>query len=102
MRYTKRISPEAHNDIAQIKEYIAKDKPAVAARVAIGIYDCFDMLVDNPYAGGDLGARRGIKTDYRFFIVAPHIVFYKVTASSIDIYRVLDTRMDYLSILGLK
>lgn len=102
MPYLLRIAPAAHRDIAGIKEYIAKDKANAAINMAKKIYDSFDGLLGNPLMGGDLKEKSGIDTDYRFWVVKPYIVFYKVEGNFIGIYRILDGRSDYLVKLGLK
>ena len=36
-------------------------------------------------------------TDYRYFIVAKQLVFYRVSEDAIHIVRILDSRTDYLT-----
>jgi len=102
MKYQKRIAPVAHRDIAGIKDYISKDKPDAAVKMARKIYSSFDLLQDNPKIGFSLKAKFGIETDYLFWVVKPYLVFYKIESDFIRIYRVLDGRSDYLVTLKLK
>ena len=102
MQYQKRIAPAAHKDIAKIFQYIAKDKPNAAVKIARQIYASFDLLQENPNIGVSMNKRLGIKTDYLFWVVAPYIVFYKLEEDNVGVYRVLDGRSDYLATLRLK
>jgi len=102
MKYKKRIAPAAHRDIEGIKNYIAKDKPDAAVKMANKIYDSFDLLQDNPNMGVSLKKKFCIETKYSFLVVAPYMVFYKFEDNYVGIYRVLDGRSDYLVTLGLK
>ncbi|MDR2201892.1 MAG: type II toxin-antitoxin system RelE/ParE family toxin [Clostridiales bacterium] len=101
MTCKKRIARAAHEDIAGIRDYIKKDKPAAADRIAKAIYASFDFLCGNPYAGGELANKFGIESDYRFWVVKPYIVVYKIEDGYIGVYRVLDGRSDYLAALNL-
>ena len=52
-----------------------------------------------------MGALLSLKFDlnetvqYRYLIVSKQIVFYEVTENTIEIIRVLDAHIDYLSVL---
>ena len=102
MKYQKRIAYSAHRDIAEIKLYISKDKPNAASKMANKIYASFDLLQENPHIGGSVDKKFGIETDYLFWVVSPYIVFYKLEDDFVGIYRVLDSRSDYLVTLGVK
>jgi len=100
VEHNLRIAPSAHRDIAEIKSYIEKDKPAAAIKITNKIYNSFDDLKTNPFMGRELKKKFDIETDYRFLVVHPYIVFYKVEEDYVGVYRVLDGRSDYLTRLG--
>jgi plasmid stabilization system protein ParE len=43
------LHPEAYTDLDAIREYIAEDNPAAAARVIIDIFDAIQALVPFPH-----------------------------------------------------
>lgn len=99
MRYIIRINPVAITDLQQIKAYIAEDNPDVAEKLAGNIY------TKNREASGisqmriSLSSRIVIKTDYLFLVCGMYLVFYKIEGKFVSVYRVLNGRRDYLSIL---
>jgi plasmid stabilization system protein ParE len=95
------LTAEAQRDIAAIKEYISKNNPAVAVKIAGRLYDETDKLADNPQKGVALSAKFGIQTDLRMWIVSPNLILYKIVNDKIIVTRVLDERRDYLVTLGL-
>lgn len=63
------------------------------------IYESIERLLEFPLSGGELSKKILKKTDYRYLIAAPYIIFYKVEKDVIKIYRVLDARQDYIKVL---
>ena len=101
MKYIQHISPIAHQDIKEIFEYILTDSKTSAKNQAEMIYNAINRLLEFPFSGGELNKKIKRKTDYRYFIAAPYIIFYKIEKEFIKIYRVLDGRQDYIKVLEL-
>jgi toxin ParE1/3/4 len=85
---------DAINDLQALRQYIAKDKPPAANRVAKQILKAVDLLSDQPAMG-----RPGRVLGTRELIISsvPYIVPYRVKNSSIEILRVLHVAMEWPS-----
>ena len=81
-----RWSPEAAADFAGIVEYIRKENPSAAVRIAHTIYDSVTSLESFPNRG-----RPGRLVDTRELVLAPlpFIVVYRAKPSVVEIVRVL-------------
>jgi len=99
VKYKIRINPVAIADLHEIKAYIAEDNPEAAKKIGTAIYSKIEKLADFPEMGVSLGAKINIKTDYRFLVCGAYLIFYKIEGESILVYRILNGRRDYLSIL---
>jgi plasmid stabilization system protein ParE len=97
------MTAAAHRDIAAIKDFIAKDRPDTANRIAKDILSNIQSLATNPRLGID-GTKFGAGTDLLCLIVAPYtyMIFYRLKGERPTVSRVLDGRRDYLKILKLK
>ena len=79
-------SPEAIEDLALLRAYIAEDDPAAAPRVVLHIIRSIEQLLpDNPQIG-----RAGRVPGTRELVIArtPYIVPYRVRRTTIQILRV--------------
>jgi toxin ParE1/3/4 len=83
---TVRWSPEAAADFAAIVEYIRKQNPSAAERVAHTIYDRVASLASFPKKGRP-GRTKG--TRELVFSPLPYIAVYRVKAEAVEIARVL-------------
>jgi toxin ParE1/3/4 len=83
---TVRWSPEAAADFAAIVEFIRKQNPAAAQRVANRIYDGVASLASFPKQG-----RPGRMKDTRELVFSPlpFIAVYRVKNEAVEIARVL-------------
>ena len=79
-------SPEAIEDLASLRAYIAEDDPTAARRVVLHIIQSIEQLLpDNPQVG-----RAGRVPGTRELVIAsaPYIVPYRVQRITIQILRV--------------
>ncbi|HEY4775896.1 MAG TPA: type II toxin-antitoxin system RelE/ParE family toxin [Xanthobacteraceae bacterium] len=79
-------SPQAIDDLASVRAYIAQDDPAAARRVVLHIVRTIEQLLpDNPHLG-----RPGRVPGTREFVIAktPYIVPYRVHRGLLQILRV--------------
>ena len=61
------------------------------------LYDCFQLLAQNPYIGKD---RSEIKPRYRSIALGSHVVFYIVADLHIEIIGIPHAREDMDSVFG--
>ena len=97
-----RYTPQARADLLGIRSYIRNVlmNPSAAENTVERITRQVNRLRELPYMGGELSAKTGMETDYRYLVTGKHIVFYKVTPQEgVIVERVLDGRTQYLSIL---
>jgi toxin ParE1/3/4 len=68
--------------LQEIRDYVAKDKPDAAARLATRIVTLVEALKDHPYLG-----RAGSEPGVRELVVGgtPYLVFYRVRAQRVII-----------------
>lgn len=98
--YKLRINPLATEDLIRIKEYIMElESPTAAINVISKIIQSYEQLKEFPMLGIDLSSKIDVKTDFRYLVSGNYLVFYKVDAVYVSIYRILDARRNYLKIL---
>jgi toxin ParE1/3/4 len=73
-------SPLALARLREIREYIAKDKPDAASRLAMRIVAVVEALSEHPYLG-----RAGVEPGIRELVIGgtPYIVLYRVRAGRV-------------------
>ena len=98
-----RFTPEALNDLSEIKQYIGKDlgSPIAAGKIISGILASCSLLKNQPRLGMELSKRIGRESDYRYLISGNYIVFYRIESNSISVYRIIDARTDYIRTVDL-
>jgi plasmid stabilization system protein ParE len=94
-------TPEAEDDLAAIKEYIAVqlENPIAAVNTVTKITKRIRKLEQFPELGTRLSAILNIVTDYRFLVCANYLAFYRIAGNDVRIIRVLYGRRDYATIL---
>lgn len=87
-----RLTPEARSDLAQIREYIAQDRPAAAERVLARLQQTILLLGSFPEIGP-----RWKGTDERAFSVSglPYRVHYRIDPEYLVILTVVHTRRNF-------
>ncbi len=95
------ISPEAQDDLADIKAYIAQDleNPQAALSTVTKITKAIRMLRDYGLIGASLSSIADVNTDYRFLTSGNYIILYRTVGKDVFIDRILYGRRDYLRIL---
>jgi len=75
-------SPRSLARLREIRDYVAKDKPDAAARLATRIVSLVEALKENPYLG-----RVGSEPGVRELIVGgtPYLIFYRVRSNRVTI-----------------
>jgi plasmid stabilization system protein ParE len=76
------LSSVAEADTVAIWEYIAADSLHAADRMVDSFTTAFERIAKFPEAGARYDHP---KCELRFVVVAPYLVFYKITADEVDI-----------------
>lgn len=99
--YKISFSPEAVDDLKEIKQYIKDDlcNEQAAKNTVAKILKKVKMLSDFPESGSSLSAIIGFDTDYRYLICDNYIAFYRIENKNVLIVRVLYGRRNYMQIL---
>lgn len=95
------ISPEARNDLLEIKNYITQEleNPNAAQKTVSKIIETIRGLVEFPNSGIPLSSIIMLQIDYRFVISGRYLIFYRQEGETIYVLRVLYGRRDYMNIL---
>ncbi len=95
------ISPDAQNDLLEIKEYISEEleNAKAATRIVSKITKSIRMLREHAFIGTPLSSVTDVDSNYRYLISDNYMVFYRVMGKDVYIDRVLYARRDYLRIL---
>ncbi len=93
-----KYTPAAIDDLDEIFSYISKDNITSAEHMLEMIDKDISNLARFPNMGSVLSDDDYllIERGYRFIVVHPYIVFYKITDQTVLIYRILHGRRDYL------
>lgn len=96
-----RLSTEAQNDLADIKEYIAKDleNPQAALSTVAKITKTIRLLREHAFIGSPLSSIADTDRDYRYLTSGNYMIFYRAIGKEVFIDRVLYGRRDYLRTL---
>lgn len=95
------LSPEAQNDLHEIRRYITEElrNPAAADNTLGKIIKRIRTLADFPQGGSPLSAVVHFETLSRFLVCGNYLAFYRIDEDNVFIDRILYGRRDYLSIL---
>ncbi len=96
-----RISPEAANDLQEIREYVTAQlgAPAAAQKLVSRILQSMRRLADFPESGPALSSVLNVETNYRFLVCENYLIFYRLEQQTIFIVRVLYGKRDYMKLL---
>lgn len=84
-----RIAAAARRDLAEIREYIARDNAESADRWISTVVGRFPMLAKTPYVGR---SRDEVRQGLRSFAVGEYVIFYLARKAGIEIVRVVHGR----------
>lgn len=95
------FSPEALNDLEEIKSYIQDDleNDIAAANTLKKIFDRILELESFPKMGALLNSVTNTDNSYRYLLCNNYTAFYRIEKDSVYIVRVLYGRRDYIKIL---
>ena len=95
------ISPEAKQDLLEIKEYISNelDSPIAAKNVTDKIIKQISSLSDFPKIGTMLSSIINMETGYRFLVCGSYTAFYRYIDNTVFVDRILYGKRDFMRIL---
>lgn len=94
-----RLLTQAREDFLEIVDFIAKDKPSAAEKMADRFENAFQILSENPLAGRQPREERLRLLKYRYLIIGSYLIFYRVQEGQVYIYRILRATRDYVKVL---
>jgi len=93
-----KYTPMAVDDMDEIFSYISEDNVVAAESLLERINTGVSKLADFPNMGSVLSDEEYtlVNSGYRFIIIQPYLVFYRIIEHAIIIHRILHGRRDYL------
>jgi len=97
-KYKIRYAPAAVDDMDEIFSYISQDNMAATEIMLKKINGEITKLAEFPNIGSVLSDEEYtiIKHGYRFVVVHPYLVFYRIIDNTVIIHRILHGRQNYL------
>ena len=95
MSFTLVIAQAARTDLAEIWSYVAEYDVDAADRVVDAILAAARRIADWPEMGR---TRPELLVGIRSFAVGPHLLFYRVRDTGVELVRVVDGRRDLDSV----
>ena len=94
-------SPKAQNDLDEIWAYISEKllNPSAAEATVNGILDTIDMLQAQAEIGKPLYFSSDMFSGYRFLVYKDYLAFYRTSADTIYIDRIIYGKRDYMRLL---
>lgn len=91
-------APAAVDDMDEIFSFISQDNVSAAENLLQKLDDQISNLAEFPYMGSVLSEDDFplLQRGYRFIVVHPYLVFYRVIEDTVIIHRILHGRRDYL------
>lgn len=95
-----KITPEAHNDILSIYDYVKKDGAQVARNQANYIYNGIEQLGEFPNIGIPLQKHVERKTNLKYLVIRKVYIIVFDVREFVEILRVFRKEQDFISDLG--
>lgn len=91
-------SPAAVDDMDEIFSFISQDNVSAAENLLQKLDHHISKLAEFPNMGSVLSEDEFslVQRGYRFIVVNPYLVFYRIIGESVIIHRILHGRRDYL------
>jgi toxin ParE1/3/4 len=95
-----KLLPLAEEDLVNIIEFIAEDKPSAAGKMADQFEKSLKQLETYPQLGRVARQRELAKLGYRYLVVGNYLIFYVIRPQFILVHRILNGAKDYLKLLS--
>lgn len=95
MKRAVRVLRRAQNDLAEIHDYICRDRRDAADRLIAKLLDVIESLENLADRGVAPRDERLRSLGYRVLIEGEYLIFYKTVRSQVRVYRVVHGRRRY-------
>ncbi len=99
MTRTVRVLKRAYRDIEEIDRYLRRESPALAERLVGELIDAMETLADHSERTPRPQDPRLRALGFRYLVHRPYLVFFKIAAKQVRVYRVLHGRRAYARLL---
>ncbi len=89
LEYTIRFLRAAEDDLSEIVNYIAADRPSAADALATKIEKNLNYLSKNPQLGRIPNEEELMRLGYRYLVVQNYLIFYIIEKQVIYVHRIL-------------
>ena len=95
------LSPEARNDLAEIRDYIEQELESsdAAIKTIAGITKRLRELEKHGKPGARLSAVTDVESEYRFLVCGNYRAFYRYEDGTVYVDRILYGRRNYMRVL---
>jgi toxin ParE1/3/4 len=97
-KYSVRLLSIAEQDFNELVEYILLENPSAALSVSEKIEKNLKLLESNPHLGRIPNDEELARMGYRYLIVLDYLIFYKIEAQTILVYRIIHGARNYKSL----
>jgi plasmid stabilization system protein ParE len=94
-----RLLGRALADLEEIRRYVERDRPEAARRLLSRLLDVIDTLRQHPERALRPRDKRLRALGYRFVVVRPYLSFFKMSTTTVRVYRVLHGHERYQAVL---
>jgi toxin ParE1/3/4 len=98
-KYEVRLLRLAEEDLTEIIQYVAADRPSAALNLTNRFDIRLKSLVDNPRLGSVPHEVSLRKLDYRYLVVDNYLIFYTVEGKIVYIHRIVHGARSYTNLL---
>ena len=101
MIFEVKVSPQAAEDLLEIKGYIENElqNPIAAQNTVLKIVETYEDLANFPGIGITVERYVDFPTDYKFVLANNYSIFYRIEDEIVRVVRILYSRRDFIRIL---
>jgi len=97
--YEIRLLRIAEEDLTELVEYIAAERPSAANALADKIDKNLTLLSRHPHLGRVPNEEHLVGMGYRILVVDNYLIFYVIEQETILVHRILHGARDYLRLV---
>lgn len=99
--YRIRYAQQAVDDLDAIFDYVVLENPEAARKLLAQFEKSILRLAEAPMLGAAIQSDEAmmIAAGYRYIVVSPYLVFYRVCGNEVRIGRILHSRQNWLHLL---
>lgn len=99
--YTVKVTPQAAEDLLEIKKYIENElqNPIAAHNTVLNIVETYENLSTLAEASIPVERYVPFPTDYKFVLANNYSVFYRIDNNIVRVIRIMYSKRDFVRIL---